>query len=148
MSEQSSMLTQVAQQVSRFAKNPTVIFTEKFILSIVLLIIVVDVFLAFFNNVEDDTVSEVLQGWAYNRFAVLSWAWGVLAGHLFLARVTNIFDNSALAISVLLIITLLLFLVGFVSQINSSVIAQLFLLIAGTVAGYLLWPQNLPPSVS
>ena len=147
MNSQPSTLTQVAEQVSEFAKNPTVIFTEKFILSIVLLIIAVDVFLAFFNSVEEDTVSEVLQGWAYNRFAILSWAWGVLAGHLFLARTSNIFDNSALAISVLLALTLLLFLVGFVSQLNASVTAQLLLLVLGTIAGYLLWPQNLPPSL-
>lgn len=59
-----------------------VVFSEKFILAILALVIVVDLFLAF-NNIKEDTISEVLQNWAYSRFFVITWAWGVLAGHLF-----------------------------------------------------------------
>ena len=53
----------------------------------------VDLYLAF-NNIKEDTISEVLQNWAYGRFSVITWAWGVLAGHLFLTRVNLLFDSS------------------------------------------------------
>lgn len=120
--------------------NKWILFTEKFILVILGIIIVVDLFLAW-NQVDGDTISEVLQEWAYSRFFVLSWAWGVLAGHLFLARETALFGQPD-SVKVLLGLSLGLFVIGQFVRVMVSIPLQLVLLVLGTVAGYLLWPQR------
>ena len=117
-----------------------VVFTEKFILAILAIIIVVDLYLAF-NNIEDDTISQVLQNWAYKRFPVITWAWGVLAGHLFLNRADPLF-NSPNPIVVLVGLTAAIFLLGFFNTTILVLPVQVILLILGVLAGYLLWPQG------
>jgi hypothetical protein len=132
-------LNRTAFQVAAFAENRWVIFTQKFILVIVGVIVAVDLFLAL-NDVKGDTISEVIKGWAYRRFFVLSWAWGVLAGHLFLTR------NAAVIatpwnIWLLLGLSVLLVAVGIGYKGMVGVPIQAALLVLGVAAGYLLWPQ-------
>lgn len=128
-----------ALNLVELTNNKWVVFTEKFILALIGIIIVVDLFLAF-NNVEEDTISEVLQNWAYRRFFVITWFWGVLAGHLFLTNSTRYFSPSV-SIPVLLGLTLILLLAGFFYEGIVPLSVQVILLIFGTIAGYLLWPQ-------
>ncbi len=65
----------------------------------------------------------------------------MLAGHLFLTRSAPILGPSV-SILVLLGLTLVLFLFGFFFKDLVSVPVQLVFLLAGIVAGYLLWPQK------
>ena len=82
-----------------------------------------------------------MKEWAYRRFFVLSWGWGVLAAHLFLTSESSIFPRQ-ISILVLLGFTLALFLAGFFVKGVTNLPLQLILPILGTVAGYLLWPQQ------
>ncbi len=143
--QQNTRMRQVAMQVSAFMANRMVFFTQMFILIIVGVIIVVDLFLAF-NETEGDTINDVLKSWAYERFFVLTWGWGVLAGHLFLTRASSILPPSS-AILLLVGLTGVLFLIGLFSRVLGlpkvvGVPVQVVLLVVGIVAGYLLWPQK------
>lgn len=137
INQPTSWIEQIAININA---SKWVVFTEKFILAILALVIVVDLFLAF-NNIKEDTISEVLQNWAYSRFFVITWAWGVLAGHLFLTRATPIF-NSPNPIVVLLGLTTIILLAGLLNKTIVALPMQVVLLILGAVAGYLLWPQS------
>ena len=137
INQQTSWMKQMAVNINA---SKWVIFTEKFILAILVIIIVVDLYLAF-NNIQEDTISEVLQNWAYRRFFVITWAWGVLAGHLFLTRANPLF-NSPNPITVLLGLTAVILLAGLFNTTILALPAQVVLLILGVIAGYLLWPQG------
>ena len=137
---QPTRMRRAAVQVAVLAENKWVIFTQKFILVVVGLIVAVDLFLAL-NDVKGDTISEVLKGWAYRRFFVLTWAWGVLAGHLFLTKATPVFSPPG-NIWVLLGITAVVLGAGLSYKAVVGVPIQLALLLAGMGAGYLLWPQS------
>ena len=136
---QTTRMKRAAMQIAVFSNNRWVLFTQKFILVIIGVIIVVDLFLAF-NETEGDTISNVLRDWAYRQFFVLTWVWGVLAGHLFLTNANPIFAPSV-SILVLLGLTLVLFLAGFFYK-TLGVPVHAALLVVGAVAGYLLWPQS------
>lgn len=136
INQQTSWVKQIALNINA---SKWVVFTEKFILAILAIIIVVDLFLAF-NDIKEDTISEVLQNWAYSRFFVITWAWGVLAGHLFLTRATPLFFNPN-PIIVLLGLTLAILLAGLLYTNIVALPIQVVLLILGAIAGYLLWPQ-------
>ncbi|NEQ69912.1 MAG: hypothetical protein F6K21_31345 [Symploca sp. SIO2D2] len=142
-----------------FAENNWVKFTEIFLFAIIGFIIIVDLVLAL-NGLEGDTISEVIKGWAYERFFVLSWIWGVLAGHFFLVRNTTITGDLHTSIVILLSLTLIFLMIGLaeplaisfieppISSPLASVWLQLTMLILGTIAGHLLWPQSpIPPSI-
>ena len=142
--QKTSMMKRITNYSNDFAhylnEAEWVKYTEYFILAMITIIIVVDLFLAF-NNIEEDTISEVLQNWAYSRFFVITWAWGVLAGHLFLTRATPIF-NSPNPIVILLGLTTIILLAGFFNKTIVALPMQVVLLIMGAIAGYLLWPQS------
>ncbi len=135
--QQASAVKQLALNIN---SSKWVIFTEKFILTIVVLIIVVDLFLNL-NDVKEDTISEVLQNWAYSRFFVITWAWGVVAGHLFVARANPLFSSPS-PILVLLGLTLAILVTGLLYKNIVTVPTQVILLILGTIAGHLLWPVS------
>lgn len=116
-------------------------FTEIFISVILSIVIGVDLILAN-NGVANDTISEVIRTWVYTKgWFVATWAWGVLAGHLFLTRSEPIFENPDPRF-VLLGITLLVFILGVPGIIKASFSLQVVLLVLGIIAGYLLWPQD------
>lgn len=133
------MSKSTVEQISNALRSPWVEYTEYFILSIILIIIVVDLFLAF-NNQPGDTISEVLIREAYNKLSVLVWAWGVLAGHLFLGRSEALLGG--LSIPILLALTLVFLLIGLF--VRENIYYQSILLIFGALAGFLLWPQEIP----
>ena len=137
--EKPSRLNAAAFKVAGFAESRWVIFTQKFILVVVGVIVVVDLFLAM-NDVRGDTISEVLKAWAYQRFFVLAWAWGVLAGHLFVTRESALL-SAPWNIWLLLGLTAALLAVGLGYKPLVPVPAQVVLLLAGAAAGHYLWPQ-------
>ena len=142
--QKSPMMKQIANYINNVAQYideaEWVKYTEYFILVMIAIIIVVDLFLAF-NDIKEDTISEVLKRWAYSQFFVITWAWGVLAGHLFLPREDPLFpDHSSLI--VLLGLTFAILLAGLFNKNTVAIPIQVILLILGTVAGYLLWPQS------
>ena len=76
---QPTRMKRAAMQMAALSSNRWVMFTQKFILVLIAVIIVVDLFLAF-NDTEGDTISNVIRDWAYRRFFVLYRGWGVVAG--------------------------------------------------------------------
>lgn len=128
-----------AVQLAAFSEKKWVAVTQKFILVMVGVIIVFDLFLAL-NDERGDTISEVMKEWAYRRFFVVTWAWGVLAGHLFLTHPAPVIAPPW-NIWLLLGLTVVLLGVGFGYRGIVGVQVQLVLLVAGVIAGRLLWPQ-------
>ena len=86
--------------------------------------------------------SELMKSWAFDKGFALAWIWGVLAGHLFFFRSKDarILDE-VLAISILVIVTLILLCIACFCDLAGHEILNLILLGTGCVAGHLLWPQ-------
>ncbi len=140
-----TMMKRAAMQVAALSQKPLIILVQKFIIGIVGLVVVVDLFL-YLNDTPGDTISNVLRDWAYERFFVVTWAWGVLGGHLFLTN-PNPPLGSTLSIVLLLALTLALFVAGyFFFKGPIPVAVQAVLLLLGVIAGYVLWPQGPAPA--
>ncbi|ELS02588.1 hypothetical protein Xen7305DRAFT_00023030 [Xenococcus sp. PCC 7305] len=137
INEQTPLIKQLALNINA---SKWVVFTEKFILVVFVIVIVVDFFLAF-NDVQEDTISEVIQNWSYSRFFVITWAWGVIGGHFFLARATPLFSSPS-PLMILLGLTFLILVAGLSYKAIVPIPAQLILLILGTAAGHFLWPVS------
>lgn len=111
--------------------------TTIFIVAVVGVSIVFDVYLAWFNKEKDDTISFVLRNWGHAN-VVVPWLWAILAGHLFWTRPEPLFDMHT-SIVVLVVITLIIAAVGYYVQEQPWMIY--FALIAGVYVGHMLWPQ-------
>ncbi len=102
--------------------------------------VVWDVFLAL-DAVDGNTWSEVMRAASVGN-PVLPWLFGILIGHLYHHRddLAPIFDSDA-AESVLMLLTLLLIVAGFVfNGLDGWQVTVMAL--AGIAAGYLLWPKH------
>ncbi len=64
--QQPTRLNLAALQVASFAERRSVMLTQQFILGAVAFIVAFDLFLAL-NDIQGDTISEVIKGWAYRR---------------------------------------------------------------------------------
>lgn len=133
------MIQNISNVLNEAVKSPWIKFTEYFILGVIALIIVVDIILAT-NGHPEDTISEVIIKEAHGKFSVLTWLWGVLAGHLFLARSVPLLGRPN-SIYLLIALTFLILIAGLFTSEN--LVIQVILLLIGGLAGYLLWPQQL-----
>lgn len=105
-----------------------------------------DIIVAFFNDVKDDTESEIIQGWFKNGVWPLAYLWGVLGGHFFMPGVLWTSSNLV-SISMLVLITIILLVLGLLLSPRIShkrwrvAMRGLALLEFGILSGWLLWPQ-------
>ena len=90
------------------------------------------------NAATGDTISEIQAGWSWS-YQTLPFAWGVVVAHLFWPALEVTYKWQRLyclwCIG-LLVIAVDRFVIGQLSPI--------YPLVAGTVAGRLLWPQPVP----
>ncbi len=96
-----------------------------------------------------DTISEVIHTNAvWDRYFVLTWIWGVMSGHLFLARKKSAKTvPEGIAILLLILISVIIQCLGFFVEIPTegetlNLEMHILFLVIGTVCGYFLWPQH------
>lgn len=113
--------------------------TSTFIVIGIVLVVLIDVYFAFIDKVEGNTISNVMSNWVSSKYFVITWISGVVCGHLFLARLTPAFGNPWSMI-ILGVITLVLFGIGFWRQPHLGPWWQFGLLMGGILMGHLCWP--------
>lgn len=107
---------------------------QYFVFGVSIVFVILDPILGF---------TALLTSWAFGKGFVLAWIWGILAGHLFIVRTKGILDE-VLAISILVISSLIILCLACFLDINGSRVLNFILLVLGCLAGHLLWPQSLP----
>ncbi len=91
-----------------------------------------------------EPIGEIINKYAMNKFFVITWIWGILASHLFLTRKEKAKKVPDLtAISMLLMFSVLIFLLGLFIEEPLPWYMHIVLLVFGGVAGFFLWPQTL-----
>jgi len=115
--------------------------TISLMISVFIVLITWDIYVVAFNNERNDSISNILRDWS-KRVLLLPYSFGVLSGHLFLPdigysiygwRGIALLTSSAISISGL---GWLIRYYRFESKAYPWV-----MLIAGVLAGHLLWPQ-------
>jgi hypothetical protein len=130
------------QGVKALVDNKLYKRTQKIVFGVSVLLVLSDLILP---QLDFEGVSDLLARWAFDRGFTIAWAWGVLAGHLFIARKKPAGGlNEWIAIAILAGLTLSGLLLAFIFDIRGGFWLNLSLLIAGCLAGYILWPQSPP----
>ena len=110
----------------------------------VALLIVWDVYVAFFNRVSNrvDTISGITLGWSKKVWS-LPFAFGVLGGHLFWPALGGPILGGVWSIPMLLAIALVISGMGwwFGRQNKGWAFQGPVLVVLGVLAGHGLWPQ-------
>lgn len=122
---------------------------ELIIIGIGIIFVIFEILLNL-NEVEDDTTNIILYEATKKRLLFIPFAIGAIAGHLFLGTIKKIFpdhniiqalENEVLVIIGLFTVSLLLFLVSFITK-NRSKLFLTSLLITGLLYGHFFWSMN------
>ncbi len=111
----------------------------------------------FINDKEDDTVSDILKKWSYDKFFFLSFGWGVLFGHFFLGVtqrpfptidhfMSNLLSDWWPVIVVVAIVGIMIGIGYFLEKQDTLRVRpfwHLILLLLGVCYGHFIWTQNL-----
>ena len=99
------------------------------------LVIIVDIVL-YTNDVEGDTVSNIIRDWAYGKGLVLPFIWGVLATHFFLVGPSTVQRLQGWLVIAGIIVVMIL--VGVLRKPHTTPFTQVLLLVFGVLAAYLM----------
>jgi len=91
------------------------------------------------NDVKHDTISRVLQAWAF-EFPVIPFLWGILGGHWFWPRKTALIGPEYSFVFVMVVVLIVLLL----SPIIKNVLPMPIWCVLGFVIGHYFWPMNIP----
>ena len=118
----------------------------------VLVLFIIEI-LAKLNKEPNDNVNELIRAWAYDKFYFITFAFGVIAGHLFLGITNRWFDCTTLGfpdrfcsifdVLVIAVLVLLVLATGLIFKYKSSnTVFHFLLLSAGLIAGHIIWSMN------
>ncbi len=119
------------------------VITVSAILIIVSLgMLILEIFLSL-NDIEGDTISVIIRGWAFSRNFFITLAWGMVTGHLFLGSKSPIIEDNTLSVVVVALLASVAALIGCnlkTFKINSLI--QLILFVGGAIIGHFIWSMN------
>lgn len=108
----------------------------------ILTFLILEVFLSF-NDIEGDTVSGIVSEWAYGRNFFITFAWGVVTGHLFLGAKTPLLKDNVMSVLVVVILSCIVIIVGCKRKSDKVTwVIQAILLISGALVGHFTWSMN------
>ena len=116
--------------------------TQLVIIVVVLLLIMWDVYL--YIDDQEENISMVIREKARGKLFVITWIWGILSSHLFVSKKEkNWTIPEPIAITILLLVSIIIFLLGRYIPNEIPQYMQLIFLFFGAITGYYLWPQAL-----
>jgi hypothetical protein len=93
---------------------------------------------------EKPTISRVIHDNSQDSLFVISWIWGVISTHLFVAKKKGSATiHEGIAILILLLISIIIFLLGKYVDVELPQYMHILFLVFGAITGYHLWPQKL-----
>ncbi len=121
--------------------------TQFVIIVVVLFLIVWDVYL--YIDDQEENISMVIREKARGKLFVITWIWGILSSHLFVSKKEKKWTiPEPIAITILLLISIIIFLLGRYIPNEIPQYMQLIFLFFGAITGYYLWPQALSKTES
>jgi hypothetical protein len=115
---------------------------ELILIVIPLSMIILEVFLSF-NKIKGDTISGIVNGWAYGKGFFITLAWGIVTGHLFLGAKVPWLKDSTISVILVAVLAIIAALLG--RKMKSKKITRLVqagILVAGTIIGHFIWSMN------
>lgn len=119
------------------------VITVSSILIIVSLgMLILEIFLSL-NDIEGDTISVIIKGWAFSRNFFITLAWGMVTGHLFLGSKSPIIEDNTLSVVVVALLASVAALVGCkLKTFKINTVIQLILFVGGAIIGHFIWSMN------
>ncbi len=119
------------------------VFTVGAVLIIVTLgMLILEVFLSL-NDIEGDSISAIIRGWAYSRNFFITLAWGIVTGHLFLGSKNPIIKDDTLSVVVVALLTCVAVIVGCkFKAFKINTVIQFLLFVGGAIIGHFMWSMN------
>lgn len=119
------------------------VITVSAILIIVSLgMLILEIFLSL-NDIEGDTISVIIRGWAFSRNFFITLAWGMVTGHLFLGSKSPIIEDNALSVVVVALLASVAALIGCkLKTFKINTVIQLILFVGGAIIGHFIWSMN------
>ena len=116
--------------------------TQFVIIVVVLFLIMWDVYL--YIDDQEENISMAIREKARGKLFVITWIWGILSSHLFVSKKEKKWTiPEPVAITILLLISIIIFLLGRYIPNEIPQYMQLIFLFFGAITGYYLWPQAL-----
>ena len=115
---------------------------EVFLVAITLAILILEVFLSL-NNIEGDTISGIINKWAYGRNFFITFAWGIVTGHLFLGAKNPLLKDNIMSVLVVVLLVCITVIIGCTRKSPKVTwVVQVILLISGAIIGHFTWSMN------
>jgi len=122
--------------------NVYVLVAESILLIIPLGMIILEGFLSF-NNIKGDTITGILNGWAYGKNFFITLAWGILTGHFFLGSKVPLIKDNSMSVVIVALLAVTAALIGCsMKWKKTNWLFQLAVLITGTIIGHFIWSMN------
>lgn len=115
---------------------------ELILIIIPLAMLILESFLSF-NNIKGDTISGIINRWAYGRSFFITLAWGIVTGHLFLGAQKPLLKDNTMSVVVVALLAVVAALIGCqMKWKKTNWLFQAIILISGAVIGHFIWSMN------
>jgi hypothetical protein len=122
--------------------NTYVLIAESILLLVPLGMLILEAFLSF-NNIKGDTISAILNKWAYGKSFFITLAWGIITGHFFLGSKAPIIKDNTMSVVIVALLAVTAALIGCsMKWKKTSRLFQLVMLITGMIIGHFAWSMN------
>jgi hypothetical protein len=122
--------------------NVYVFIAESILILVPLGLLVLEAFLSF-NKIKGDTISAILNGWAYGKNFFITLAWGVLTGHFFLGSKAPLIKDNSMSVLIVALLAVTAALIGCsMKWKKTNRLFQMAVLIAGMLIGHFMWSMN------
>lgn len=139
------------QPIDQLLENDTFVKRVQYlIITLFVLLIVFDVYLAIDNTVEDDTISNIIKSYTDNGLYVLTFFWGALVANFFFPTSKSLLVSGTLGSIILLVLALFIYWFSLGTMVRNMIgptendirIAHAIYMAIGFLLGYLLWRQS------
>jgi hypothetical protein len=119
-----------------------VVIVEAILIIMILGMMTLEIILSF-NDIEGDSISAIIRGWAYSRNFFITLAWGIVTGHLFLGSKSPMVADNTLSVVIVALLACVAAIIGCkLKSVKITKLIQLILFVVGTLIGHFLWSMN------
>jgi len=136
--------------IDQLLKNDTFVKRVQYlIITLFILLIAFDVYLAIDNTAEDDTISKILLTYTDNGLYILTFFWGAIVANFFFPTKHPLLVSGTVGSIILIVIAIFIYLFSLGTMVGDMIgpteddirIAHGIYMVIGFLMGYLLWRQ-------
>ncbi|WGD35014.1 hypothetical protein [Olleya sp. YS] len=142
------------QPISQLLDNDTFVKRVQYvIITLFILLIAFDIYLAIDNTVEDDTISNIIKSYTDNGLYILTFFWGALAANFFFPTNQPLLVSGTVGSIILVVFAIFIYWFSLGTMVKNMIgptendirIAHAIYMVFGFLMAFLLWRQ---PSVN